>query len=239
MTKGIFITGTDTGVGKTLLAAGLVAHLRSRHLDVGVMKPVHTGCRKAGSRFIGQDTRLLRLAAETQDPLELITPYCLRLPLAPWPASQFEGKKIRTAVLLKAFQELCQRHAFLVVEGVGGLAVPLTAQLTVLDLVRLFRLPLLVIARSGLGTLNHTRLTVDYARAHRIPVQGIILNETEKRPQGMAERTNSKILEALCKTPVLGQIPFIRGVTHDRAGLNKLSEIIGRKIRVRNVMRIP
>ena len=134
--KGIFITGTDTGVGKTVVASVLASYLRSTGLDVGVMKPVHTGCRSNRSGPIGHDTRILMRAAGVEDPSEMITPYCLKHPLAPWSASQMEGVTIRASVLLKAYRELCRRHPFLIVEGVGGLAVPITAHMTVLHLAR-------------------------------------------------------------------------------------------------------
>lgn len=240
MDKGIFITGTDTGVGKTVVAAALVAYLRSTGLDVGVMKPVHTGCRLSRSRSMGEDTRLLMRAAGSQDPPEMITPYCLRHPLAPWAASRMEGVRIRASVLLRAYRELCRRHPYLIVEGIGGLAVPITARMTVLDLAQRFGLPLLVVARPGLGTLNHTRLTIEYAKIRKVPVKGIILNETERRRSGLAERTNPALLEVLCKTPVLGKIPFIEGLKHNRLGLDGgMEEVVRRHIRIGQLMHLP
>ena len=239
MDKGIFITGTDTGVGKTVVAAALASYLRSTGLDVGVMKPVHTGCQSIRSGPIGHDTRLLMLAARVQDPPELITPYSLKHPLAPWPASQMEGVKIRTSVLLRAYQELCRRHPFLIVEGVGGLAVPITAHMTVLHLARLFGLPLLVVTRPGLGTLNHTQLTIEYAKSRKVPVKGIIINETERKRSGLAERTNPALLAALCKTPVLGRIPFLKGLLNSGLGLHRTGKIICRHIRMRELMQFP
>ena len=239
MDKGIFITGTDTGVGKTVVAAALASYLRSTGLDVGVMKPVHTGCRSIRSSPIGHDTRLLMLAARVQDPPEMITPYCLKHPLAPWTASQMEGVKIKTSVLLRAYRELCRRHSFLIVEGVGGLAVPITAHLTVLQLARFFGLPLLVVTRPGLGTLNHTQLTIEYARSRQVPVKGIVINETERKRSGLAEKTNPSLLAALCKTPVLGRVPFIEGLKLSGLGLHRTGEIICGHISMRELMQFP
>lgn len=239
MDKGIFITGTDTGVGKTIVASILASYLKSIGHDVGVMKPVHTGCRLIRSSPMGHDTRLLMLAAGVQDPPEMITPYCFRQPLAPWPASQIEGVKIRTSVLLRAYRELCRRHPFLIVEGVGGLAVPITAHMTVLDLARLFKLPLLVVTRPGLGTLNHTQLTIEYARLGKVPVKGIVINETERKKSGLVERTNSALLAMHCKTPVLGRIPFIEGLKHHGLGRHQAREIIRRHIKIGELMHFP
>jgi len=232
MKKGILITGTDTGVGKTVVSAALVYYLRSQGLDVGVMKPVHTGCRFIGSKPIGEDTQLLIRAAGVQDLPEMVTPYCLEYPLAPWTASQLEGVHIKLFVLLKAYQELRRRHSFLVVEGVGGLAVPITARLSVADLALSFELPLLVVARPGLGTLNHTKLTIEYAKARKIPVKGIVLNETQKRKAELAEKTNPAALTALCNVPILGNIPFIHGLKHHGSGLNRAIKRVKRHIRM-------
>jgi dethiobiotin synthetase len=236
MDKGIFITGTDTGVGKTMVAAALASYLKSTGLDVGVMKPVHTGCRLIHSRPSGGDTRLLIQSAGVKDPPEMVTPYCLRHPLAPWTASQLEGVKIKTSVLLKAYRELCRRHAFIVVEGIGGLAVPITARMNVVDLALRFELPLLVVTRPGLGTLNHTQLTLEYAKAKKVPVKGMVINQSEKRAAGMAEKTNSVLLAALCKVPVLANIPFIEGLNPERPGLDRAIKAIHRHMRRKDLI---
>ncbi len=231
MNRGIFITGTDTGVGKTVVAAALASYLKSTGLDVGVMKPVQTGCRLNHSRLLRNDTRLLMQAAGVKDSSKLVTPYCLRHPLAPWTASQMEGVKIKLSVLLKAYWELCRRHLFMVVEGVGGLAVPITARMNVADLALYFKLPLLVVTRPGLGTLNHTLLTLEYARARKIPVKGIVINQSEKRTAGWAEKTNPAVLTALCKVPVLGSVPYIEGLNSKPSGLDRGIKVFHRHMK--------
>jgi dethiobiotin synthetase len=109
---GIFITGTDTGVGKTFIAGALACQLRSEGIDVGVMKPIETGC---GSKRMPADAVYLKKAAMSTDSLELITPYRFRIPLAPWPASIKEKKKIEIKKILAAYEQLCARHAFMIV----------------------------------------------------------------------------------------------------------------------------
>jgi dethiobiotin synthetase len=236
MKKGIFITGTDTGVGKTVVAATLASYLRSNGLDVGVMKPIQTGCRRTKSESVGKDADLLMYAAGVQVTHELVTPYCLKYPLAPWTASQLEGVHLKLSVLLKAYHQLRQRYTFLVVEGVGGLAVPITARLTVLDLAMRFELPLLVVARPGLGTLNHTKLTIDYAKIKKIPVIGVILNQTQNHKTGLTEKTNLTALKALCNVPILGNIPFIKDLELGISGFNRAIKRMRRHIRMETLM---
>src|SRR5438477_779637 len=164
MSNGLFITGTDTGVGKTMVTAGLAMLLRSRHKPVGVMKPIQTGCPMVEGKPFPEDTVKLQGASETDDPLELVTPYRFRSPLAPFVAGRIERKKITFSKILRAYRQLKQRHAFMLVEGIGGILVPITKKARVLELIQLLDLPLLIVARSGLGTLNHTLLTAHRAK---------------------------------------------------------------------------
>ncbi|MDP2935542.1 MAG: dethiobiotin synthase, partial [Dehalococcoidia bacterium] len=156
--RGIFVTGTDTGVGKTVVAAGLAAALKARGVNVGVMKPVQTG------DYPG-DAAVLRLAAGVDDPLNLILPCYLQAPLAPAVAALLGDRPVSPALIMEAFQELCQRHEFMIVEGVGGLMVPLLDGYSVADLIVAMGLPALVVARPGLGTINHTLLTIKQAQS--------------------------------------------------------------------------
>lgn len=237
--RGLFITGTDTGVGKTLVGAAIAQKLRRLGIDVGVMKPVHTGCRSAGHRSRGGDTRILMDAAGVTDSERLVTPYCLRPALAPLAASRLQRVSLKISRLRTAYRALSRKHSILIVEGIGGLAVPLTARMTVLDLARLFDLPLLVVARAGLGTINHTRLTVEYARSRGVAVQGIILNHVESRRSGLAERTNPDLLEALCGIRIVGKIPYVPSLKEDRPGLSGRLDILGRHIDVKRILDLP
>jgi adenosylmethionine-8-amino-7-oxononanoate aminotransferase len=201
--RGVLVTGTDTGVGKTLVAAGIVRALRRRGIDTGVMKAAATGVPP------DDDADLLRAAAECDDPPELVSPLRLRDPLAPAVAADREGRVPDPAVIRRAFEALAVRHAFTVVEGTGGLLVPLAWGFTVADLARDLGLPLLVVARAGLGTLNHAALTVEAARARGIPVLGVVLNRAEEGPAGLAEETNPAALERLAGVRVLGTVPRV------------------------------
>ncbi len=207
--RGIFVTGTDTNVGKTWIAAGLTAVLRQRGLKAGYFKPVQSGCPEEGGRLIPTDARLARELAALPEPLELLTPIVLSLPLAPGVAAAREGVKVDLERVAASFRELARRYDFLVVEGAGGLYVPLVdTKFLVLDLARWLQFPLLVVARAGLGTINHTALTVLAARQAGLPVAGVILNRGSATP-GLAEQTNPAVIEAITGVPILGKVPEI------------------------------
>ncbi|MBI4342898.1 MAG: dethiobiotin synthase [Candidatus Omnitrophica bacterium] len=214
--RGVFVTGTDTGVGKTLVACALAAWCRRRGLRVGVMKPVATGGR------VSEDAVRLAHAAGSREAWPLVNPVCFREPLAPWTAARRAGRTIRLEPLLRAFGELAARHDIMIVEGIGGLLVPLTEHATVAELARRMHLPLVVVARAGLGTVNHTLLTCRWARHRRLRVQGIVLNHA-MRPSSdpmarLAVRTNPAILRRLTRLPVRGPLPFLRrasGLQHN------------------------
>ena len=212
---GLFITGTDTGVGKTLIAAGLAAWCRARGIDVGVMKPIATGGR------VSADAVQLARAAGVVDPPALINPVCFREPLAPFVAAQRAGASIRWSAIRRAFRQLQRRHRFLIVEGIGGLLVPLSRRRTVADLIRLMDLPVLIVARRRLGTLNHTLLTVQEARRQGLRVLGVVLNAadppTRDRDARLAERTNPPALEQCLPVPLLGNASYHRALAEGTA----------------------
>jgi dethiobiotin synthetase len=206
MGPGVFITGTDTGVGKTVVAAALAGAFRRRGIDVGVMKPVETGVLAAPEGSIAPDARFLAAAASAHDPPELVCPVQLRAPLAPSVAASLEGVEVSVPEILAAYRELRRRHAFLIVEGAGGICVPLTGSYLMADLAREMELPLLVVARPGLGTINHSVLTVRYARAAGLAVLGVVIADYPSDP-GPAERTSPAVIEGLAGVPILGFLP--------------------------------
>jgi dethiobiotin synthetase len=184
----VFVTGTDTGVGKTFFACALAP-------GGGVMKPIATGSR--------DDARKLRRAAGVDDPLSLINPIFLREPAAPLVASR---RRIDLRPVWRAFHELRRRHSRLVVEGIGGLMVPITPRYFVADLVREMGLPILIVARPDLGTINHTMLTV--AAARNLDILGIVVNHAHKVRRTLAVRTAARTIERVTGVPVLAEIPF-------------------------------
>lgn len=204
MKKGIFITGTDTGVGKTWVGAGIAAALRAKGIDVGVMKPAETGCSVRTGRLVPRDALMLMKAAGANDPLDLVVPCRFREPLAPAIAAKRAGTTIEFRHILTAFRTLSERHRFMIVEGAGGILVPLTARRSFLDLAAVLALPVLVVARPGLGTINHTLLTIAALRAKKITIAGIVINHRGKGQRGLAERTNPPVIERTSRVPVIG-----------------------------------
>jgi dethiobiotin synthetase len=208
--RGIFITGTDTDVGKTWVAAGLTAALRDRQLNAVYFKPVQSGCPLQEGRLVPTDALLARQVAGLTEPLDVLTPMALQLPLAPGVAAAQAGVKVDLARIAEGVRDLAARYEVLVVEGAGGLYVPLIGtHFLVLDLIRWLGLPLAVVAKSGLGTINHTVLTVKAALAADIQVAGVILNRYPEKP-GLAEETNPGVIGALTGVPILGRLPEVR-----------------------------
>ena len=207
MTRGYFITGTDTGVGKTTVAAAVAAVLRRRGKNVGVMKPVATGCVRRREGLVSEDAEFLAHAADAPEPLEEICPIRLAEPLAPTVAAARAGIPLDLAPMWTAWRRLREAHDVMIVEGIGGVLCPVTPTMVVADLAKEFSLPLLVIARPDLGTINHTALTVEAARARGLEVAGIIINRYNRDTEDIAELTNPDEIQRVTDTPVLGLVP--------------------------------
>jgi dethiobiotin synthetase len=205
--RGLFITGTDTGVGKTQITAILALALRQSGLRVGVMKPVETGCLMKHGRLQAQDSLFLRQMADCTAPEQLVTPYMFLKPLAPAVAAQEEGWEIDLDWIAACYETLAAEHDIVLVEGAGGLLVPLNEQQTFLDLAASLDLPLLIVARNILGTLNHTALTVAAAAQH-CHVLGIILNTLDAEMTDESQASNAQSLRRWGRAPLLGLVPY-------------------------------
>ncbi len=206
--KGVFVTGTDTGVGKSIIAAALARLLRDRGIHVGVMKPVTSGCRDENGRLVSDDAELLAWGAGLPAVDADIAPFLLRQPIAPSEAAYQDGKRVSFRLIGEAFERLAARHDFVIVEGAGGLMVPLDGELLVADLINYLRLPLLVVARPSLGTVNHTLLTCFAARQLGIAVCGVIIHDSPQHP-GFAEHTAPQLIGSLAGAPLLGVFPHV------------------------------
>ncbi|MEC4889619.1 MAG: dethiobiotin synthase [Nitrospira sp.] len=211
MTHGIFITGTDTAVGKTLVTAALAWSLKQQGLDVGVMKPVETGVKKSRP----SDATRLQQAAHVSDSLDLIRPYAFRLPVAPLDAARAERRSIQIARIMKAYRALHTQHNLLLVEGAGGVHVPITPSMDVLDLIGKLKASVLVIGRVGLGGVNHAMLTLNTLRERKIPVLALVLNQTVPAKTAVARRQERSTVELLRESsgmPVIGPLSYMADV---------------------------
>ncbi len=206
--KGIFITGTDTGVGKTYVAEGLIRGFRKKGVDVGIMKPAETGCRARDGRLIPADALRLLKTAGVRDSLEFANPYRFTRPLAPSVAAELAGKTISPARIVNSFRILSRRHDCMIVEGAGGVMVPLSGKYLYLDLAAALRLPVVIVARPGLGTINHTLLTISALQKRRLRIAGFVMNYAKDRKRGLAEKTSMSVIEKISGERLLGIVRY-------------------------------
>lgn len=215
MNRGLFITGTDTGVGKTIIAGAIIAAMHSRGIKTGAMKPIETGCISTGKSLHPSDGAFLKDMAQMDEPLNQVTPLCFGPPLAPLVASEIEGRTIDLQKIRKHFRMLTDKYEAVIVEGIGGLLVPIKRDYLVLDLVRELELPLVVVARPSLGTINHTLLTVNYAIKEGLRIAGIIINFSRFPEGNIAENTNPQAIQQLTDIPFIGVFPFLKDLERE------------------------
>ena len=228
--KGFLITGTDTGVGKTYVGCSIAAVLHRNGLRIAPFKPAETGCKTFPgiSELVPADAVLLSQASGTDAPLERVCPYRFPLPVAPWVAAQHDGREIDPALLVSTFHELAADHDLVIVETAGGILVPLTERFHYGDLARELSLPVLVVAGSKLGVINHTRLTLEYLRSAGLMLLGCVLNHPYPGDQAehvAAVETNAATLRRLAGTEIT-VIPRETDATRAeiRAELNRIAE---------------
>ena len=201
--KTIFVAGTDTSVGKTVVAGALTAALKLEGYSVAVMKPISCGGL--------EDAHFLMCCAGADDPMKYVNPVALKHPLSPNVAAKLEKKKIDLAAIDRALAFFrSKRPDFLVVEGCGGLLVPVTDDFFVIDLIRRLKADCLLVSRSGLGAINHTLLSVEALRKRKIEPRGLIFNRLASGPLTDAEKTNPAVLQKISRVPALGTFPFMK-----------------------------
>lgn len=209
---GLFITGTDTGIGKTLVGCGLAAAWTGQGKRVGVLKPAETGCTgRNGDWYPDDAVRLAGFAGQAADGPEdwaRLCPYRFPLPVAPSVAARLAGACIEPWRLVQRFSDVAERHDMTIVEGAGGLLVPLVGRYSFADLARDLAVPVLVVVGSKLGALNHTLLTLDCLRSRGLPLAGYVLNHPNAESDD-AVTTNAETLAGLTDVPCRGIIPHL------------------------------
>ena len=211
MPHAIFVTATDTGVGKTLTTAVLATALRRLGYSVGVMKPIETGIVRGHPSDAGR----LKQAAQVTDSLDLVRPYAFRLPVVPLDAARAERRTIKLSAIMHAYRKLLSEHDLLLVEGVGGVHVPITPMADVLELIVKTQAPVLVVGRVGLGGVNHALLTLTALRQRKIPILALVLNRTtaaRTTAAGRQERSTVSLLREFARVPVIGPLPYVSGL---------------------------
>lgn len=205
---GLFITGTDTGVGKTQVAAALATYLSDLGLNIGVMKPAETGVAEPSE--LGPDATLLKWAANSKLADDQISPYRLRAAIAPSVAASQEKIRIDFSQLLETARQTIETHDFTIIEGAGGLMVPLSGGFLMADLAKALELPLLIVCRPNLGTINHTLLTLFSARNMDMKIAGYLINNMPVEKTA-AEETVAHTLATLTTDELLGILNHVEG----------------------------
>jgi dethiobiotin synthetase len=205
--KSYFVTGTDTGIGKTCFTAGLALAMKASGMDVGVMKPFATGIpQKSG--YLSEDVKFLAEASGTKDAESLINPYFFPVPASPYMAANKLNAVIDVRVVLDRFEQLLSLHDVVLVEGIGGILTPILKDYCVADLIKDMNLEALVVAGSRIGTVNHTLLTCDACAKYGIKTRGIIINDFDSAGYDSddlaADLTNLSGIDVLCSIPHLG-----------------------------------
>ena len=220
----IFISGTDTGVGKTFICGLLYRYLRQKGVNVGYQKWVSTGDPEVPADLLF----CLQTAEQAYEAnmLDMQVPYRLQYPASPHFAAELEGIELNKEHILQRFQEYTQKVELLVVEGVGGLLVPLRRDLLLIDLLEDLQISTLLVSRSGLGTLNHTLLSLEALRFRSIPVLGVLFNDTARQPDEKVVSDNMRTIEEMGKVQVFGRMHWQEN-TQEAAALFKP---IGEKI---------
>jgi dethiobiotin synthetase len=206
--RGLFITGTDTEVGKTYVASLIAKALVAAGHRVGVYKPAASGCRQQGDRLVADDAVAVWEAAGKPGELSAVCPQCFAAPLAPHLAAREEGKRVDAALLRTGIEYWRDRCDVVVVEGAGGLMSPLGDDHYVADLAEVFGYPLIVVAPNVLGVINQTLQTLITATTFRdgLAVAGVVLNDVRPSPGDVSVATNRRELEARCIPPILAHV---------------------------------
>lgn len=204
----LFVTGTDTGVGKTVTTAAIAALAVASGRSVAVLKPVQTG-------LLPQESGDIDFVRDAVGPTPLLRTgeaYRLKTPVAPSVAARLEGFSIDPPALVRRCRELAESADVILVEGAGGLLVPLADRYLMADLARDLGLGLLIVARPGLGTLNHSALTVEAARTRGIESHGLVISGYPAEPDVAAE-TNPRLMVEMTGLPLLGLLPWVPGLS--------------------------
>ena len=210
--KSLFITGTDTDVGKTYVAAGLAVTLRKMGIDVGIMKPFAAGTpQKKG--YKSKDVEILSRAAQVSDPEELMNPQFFEMAASPYTASKNLKVKVRVNSVLSNFKRLAKLHSMLLVEGMGGIMTPILKNYFVTDLIKEMKLPAIIVTRKRIGTVNHTIMTCKMCEKYKITIKGIIINNFDA--DGYQVKDLTRDLKSLTGVPILGTIPYIENLSDD------------------------
>jgi dethiobiotin synthetase len=220
--NGLFIAGTGTGVGKTLIAGAIAKILTDSGQKAGVFKPIATGCRRDWEGLINNDTEFLAACANSELYLSKITPVGYITSAAPIVGAAREARPIDFASITAAYKDICEITDIVIVEGTGGVRTPLTVEFDLLDLAVELALPVVIVSRLGPGTINHTLMTVDCVRAAQLKIAGIVLNSYNAVEATVAEETASQVISQCSGENILCTVPFDETVDIETQSLGEM-----------------
>ncbi len=220
--KPLFITATDTDIGKTYVCAGLAHSLKKLDIDVGIMKPFACGV-KQKTGFSSNDLTILSKAAMVNDAEELLNPFFFPIPASPYTAAKNFGVKIDINYLMKCFRKLDKIHDVMLVEGIGGIMTPILKDYAIIDLIKDLEANTIIVTSSKIGTINHTIMTCNMCKNMKIPVKGLIINNFDSTGYPVSDLERD--LSALTDLPVLCSLPHMQ-----KFNLNDYAKMIENKM---------
>lgn len=236
MAKGIFIIGTDTGVGKTVVTAGLMHLFLSKGYNACYFKPISSGMIKQFNVLVPADTCFVKAVSGLEEDEHNINPVSFETPVSPHLASRIEGRAIDMDLIKGALQSLKSRYDYIIAEGCGGIAVPLRDDGFMLhQLIRELGFACLIVARAGLGTINHTVLTVEYARGLGLEIRGVIMNGYTG---SFMEDDNIEMVRKLAGVPVLGTVPALEGIDTETLKAGHLRSVFENVVSVAEIIKL-
>ena len=201
----LFITGTDTDVGKTCVTAGIVNYLSKMNVDVGVMKPFASGY-KANEDSISEDVEILTKYSGVTDPVDLINPYFFEIPTSPYEACMKLNREIDISKVVDAYNQLISNHDVVIVEGIGGIMTPISQNYFVSDLISELKLNSIIVTGSKIGAVNHLMLTYEHSQQKNLNFNGFLINQNV--PDGYELSSLRQQVSRLTGEKVFGAIPY-------------------------------
>ncbi len=210
--KGLFITGTDTEIGKTFITSLLTIGLRSRKVNVCPVKPIGAGGVLIDDKIVSEDALIYQRLTHVDEPVSKLNPLCLKRPASPHYAAELESRPISIHKTITAVEELGHKYEYVIVEGIGGWLVPIRYDYSVADFAKDLDLPVVIVSANRLGTLNHTLLTIESIRVHGLEPAGVIVTNPSQGAETDLRENNITTMEWIGNVKILGNVPYIQKI---------------------------
>lgn len=226
VSKGIFIIGTDTDVGKTLITASLGWKLLKKVNRLGIMKPFATGSKPYSKEYSSKDVAILCKSIGLNEDEKNVNPYYFPIPCSPYMATELLGlSQVDLNYALEKYYYMNKVYDYLLIEGIGGLLVPLNSSSSLLDFIKLINMEVIIVTTPKVGTVNHTMLTVKECLANGISLRGIVVNKMPTRPN-IIELNTPHFIEKLTNIRVIGTVPFIKSFKYSTQTFKMVSDVL-------------